>query len=264
MDTSNPTEQVLEAFSVEGEPRLLDGGQGGTWRAGTVVLKPTSLPAETRWRASVLDALPDTDWLRIARPLRAISGDWLHEGWEASQYLAGETDPSRWNTAIESGEAFHELLAAVPRPSFLDSRNDWWSIGDRIAWDLTDWSNVTLLRQLMNSREPISVEEQLVHGDLLGNILYAEGLPPAVIDWAPYWRPTSWAAAVAAVDALCWHGADEEVVERWAHLEEWPQMLVRALLYRMMTDQQAARSRGENWQPHPAYEPVGELVLART
>jgi hypothetical protein len=69
---------------------------------------------------------------------------------------------------------------------------------------------------------------------------------------------------VAVVDALCWHGADEEVVERWTHLAEWPQMLLRALLYRMITDQEAARSRGGDWQPHPAYGPVAKLVLTRT
>jgi hypothetical protein len=65
------------------------------------------------------------------------------------------------------------------------------------------------------------------------------------------------------VDALCWHGADATLVERWAHLAAWPQMLLRALLYRMITDLEAARSRGEDWEPHPAYGPVVALVLGR-
>jgi uncharacterized protein (TIGR02569 family) len=257
-----PSQGVLEAFGAVGEPRLLDGGQGETWLVGSVVLKPAGLAAEARWRASILAALPDTDRVRIARPVRAVSGDWLHEGWEAGHYLAGRTDPTRWDGAIEAGAAFHELLVDVPRPDFLDTRDNWWSRGDRISWDLTAVADVPLLRRLMDARGPISVEKQLVHGDLLGNVLYEPGLPPAIIDWAPYWRPTSWAAAVAVVDALCWHGADDELVERWSHLAEWPQMLLRALLYRMITDLEVTQAAGSDWQPHPAYEPIVKLVLA--
>jgi uncharacterized protein (TIGR02569 family) len=256
-----PPQGVLDAFAAEGEPRLLDGGQGETWRVGAVVLKSAGLAAEVRWRASILDALPDTDQVRIARPLRAVSGDWLHEGWEAWHHIAGRTDPKRWDAAIEAGAAFHELLAEAPRPDFLDSRDNWWSHGDRTAWDLTAIADAPILRRLMAVREPVSVGEQLVHGDLLGNVLYEPGLPPTIIDWAPYWRPTSWAAAVAVVDALCWHGADEALVGRWSHLAEWSQMLVRALLYRMITDLEAAQARGCAWQPHPAYGPVVKLVL---
>jgi uncharacterized protein (TIGR02569 family) len=256
-----PPQSVLEAFGVTGQPRLLEGGQGETWQAGSIVLKPAGMAAEARWRASILNALPDTDRVRIARPVRAVSGDWLHEGWEAGYLVAGRTDPKRWNAAIEAGAAFHELLADVPRPDFLDDRDNWWSRGDRAAWDLAASAEAPVLRRLMEAREPVPAAEQLVHGDLLGNVLYGPGLPPAVIDWAPYWRPTSWAAAVAVVDALCWHGADRDLVERWGHLAHWPQMLLRALLFRMITDQEAAESRSEDWQPHPAYEPVVKLVL---
>jgi hypothetical protein len=35
------------------------------------------------------------------------------------------------------------------------------------------------------------------------------------------------------VDALAWGGADDALVQRWAHLPEWPQMLVRAVLHRI-------------------------------
>lgn len=263
MRTDPPPQDVLEAFAAIGEPQLLDGGQGETWRAGAVVLKPAGFEDEVRWRASILDELPDTDSVRIARPVRALSGDWLHEGWEAWHHLAGRTDPRRWDEAIDAGAAFHELLAAAPRPVFLDSRDNWWSRGDRASWDLNAVADVPVLGRLMEARVPVSIREQLVHGDLLGNVMYEPGLPPAIIDWAPYWRPTSWAAAVAAIDALCWHGADEKLIESWDHLAEWPQMLLRALLYRMITDLEVARSRGQDWEPHPACGPVVDLVLRR-
>jgi len=80
------------------DPQPLDGGQGQTWLAGRIVLKPAGMATEVRWRATVLAALPDTGRLRIARPVAA--------------------------------------------------------------------------------------DQQLVHGDLLGHVLYEPGQPPVIIDWA--------------------------------------------------------------------------------
>ncbi|MCD0446833.1 hypothetical protein LO763_24755 [Glycomyces sp. A-F 0318] len=257
-----PTEDVLAAFGASGGPRPLDGGQGRTWLAGATVLKPVDLAVESRWRASVLDALPETDRLRIARPVRAASGDWVHGGWEASRHAAGRTDPTRWDEALEVGDAFCEALAAVPKPSFLDERDNRWTRADRAAWDLAASADEPLLDRLMRARTPVAADSQLVHGDLLGNLLYEPGLPPAVIDWAPYWRPAAWAAAVTVVDALCWHGADAALVERGSRREQWPQLLLRALLFRMATDREAVREGGGAWRPHPAHGPVADLVLA--
>ena len=45
--TNPPSRQVLTAFGVTAaEPRAVYGGQGTTWRAGKVVMKPTGNPAE--------------------------------------------------------------------------------------------------------------------------------------------------------------------------------------------------------------------------
>ena len=33
--------------------------------------------------------------------------------------------------------------------------------------------------------------------------------------------------------AVAWGGADEGLVERWSSLAEWPQCLLRAVLYRL-------------------------------
>lgn len=108
------------------DPQPLDSGQGQTWLAGRIVLKPAGMATEVRWRATVLAAMPDTGRLRIARPVAA--------------------------------------------------------------------------------------DQQLVHGDLLGHVPYEPGQPPVIIDWVLYWRPVPWAAGVAVADALCWHGADEALI----------------------------------------------------
>lgn len=259
-----PTRDVLEAFGATAEPRPLDGGQGRTWLAGEIVLKPVDLVAESVWRATVLDAMPPSDAFRVARPVRAASGEWLYDGWEASRCTAGHPDPTRWNDAVDVGSAFHEAIADVARPSFLDDRDDLWSRADRSAWDLALLEDVPpLVERVAKARTPVAVDHQLVHGDLLGNVLYEPGLAPAIIDWAPYWRPRSWAVAVAVVDAMCWHGADETLLDRWSNVEAWPQMLLRALLSRMLTDQEAAHSGGRQWEPHPAYTPVAEALIRR-
>ena len=79
----------------------------------------------------------------------------------------------------------------------------------------------------------MSTPAQLVHGDLFGTVLFAGSAPPGITDLAPYWRPAPWAAGVAVVDALAWGGADQDLVARWSHLPEWPQQLLRALLFRL-------------------------------
>ena len=72
-----------------------------------------------------------------------------------------------------------------------------------------------------------------MHGDLYGTVLFAGTAAPGITDITPYWRPASWAAGVVVVDALAWGEADDGLVERWAPLPEWPQMLLRALMFRL-------------------------------
>jgi uncharacterized protein (TIGR02569 family) len=38
---------------------------------------------------------------------------------------------------------------------------------------------------------------------------------------------------VAVVDALSWGDADDGLIDRWDGLPEWPQMLLRALMFRL-------------------------------
>lgn len=240
-----PTRAVLAAFGVEEDPVRLTGGRGGTWRAGGVVLKPVDFGPETVWRAEVLDRLPDGAGFRVARPVRTTAGAWVAHGWEATRFVSGEPDVTRPDDVLRAGIAFHAALAEVPRPAFLDRRDDPWSTGDRVAWEERPLhaspAAMDLLRPLVDARRPVDLPAQAVHGDLPGNVLFADGRPPAVIDWPPYWRPPAWASAVAVVDALCWYGGGPDLAARWSHLPEWRQMLIRALIYRIVTDDQRAR-----------------------
>jgi len=263
---NRPPEAVLTAFGVNNGPVLLPGGKGVAWRADHLVVKPVEFLAETLWRAEVLHALPNSAEFRVARPIRTVDGAWVADGWEASLLVAGEPDVSRQDDVLRAGIAFHAAIVDLPRPAFLDQCNDPWSYGDRVAWDelpvQASAVAMGLLQPLVDARRPVDLISQVVHGDLPGNVLFADGLPPAVIDWPVYWRPTSWASAVAVADALCWYDAQPDLIARWSHLPRWGQMLVRALIYRIVTDDVVFGPTGWTADHFSAYRPVIELATA--
>jgi uncharacterized protein (TIGR02569 family) len=92
------------------------------------------------------------------------------------------------------------------------------------------------LDRLLALLKPIDTESQLIHGDLTGNVLFDEELPPAILDLSPYCRPARFASAVVVADALVWQRADEALVHAFDTDAEFPQHLVRALIYRIVTD----------------------------
>ncbi|MFG1969211.1 TIGR02569 family protein [Nonomuraea fuscirosea] len=228
-----PPPDVLAAFGAAGEPVWM----GGAWRAGDLALKEVGFLPETLWRAGVLAELPESPHFRVARPVAAAGGGWVSQGWEATRMVPGVPDVRRQDDVLRTGAAFHEAIAHLPRPGFLDRREDPWTHGDRVAWEELPVPGAAggLLEPLVRARRPVDLPGRAVHGDLPGNVLFADGLPPAIIDWPVYWRPPSWAAAVAVADALCWYGASPALAARWAHLPEWGQMLIRALIYRIVT-----------------------------
>src|SRR5581483_816866 len=239
MSSLEPSAAVLAAFGTQAPPEPLGGGQEKAWRSGEIVLKPLDMPeAGLAWQAELFATLA-TDGFRIALPLRATDGSLVVEGWCGWEALDGRHEDGRWREIIGVGERLHAALRGVPRPHFLDERTDRWAIGDRVAWgDLpaAEFAHVKHVPRLVAAMLPLEAPSQLVHGDLTGNVLFAEGLAPAIIDFVPYWRPTAYAAAIVVADALVWEGADESLLDAVAHLDDFPQYLLRALVFRAVTD----------------------------
>jgi uncharacterized protein (TIGR02569 family) len=236
--TTPPPAEVLHAFGVTGVPSLMDGGMGRTWRVGDVVLKPVTDEVEHAWVAEVYDGWTCPD-VRVPQPLRA-SGAWSYAGWGAHLLVPGTTaraseDPG-WFAWVH--EVFHEAVTHLARPSFLDDREDAWSYGDRVAWEGLAPQGEPPTRRLLDRAierlQPVGLEPQVVHGDLGGNVL-RDGDRPGVIDWPAYHRPRAWALAVVATDAVCWEGADPSLLDRWYDDASWPQLLLRAVVYRLAT-----------------------------
>jgi uncharacterized protein (TIGR02569 family) len=241
-----PPRSVLRAFGAAEPPRLLAGGQGISWVAGGLVLKPGGGPVHAWW-GEALDDVTAVGF-RLATPVRTLHGTWSWEGWSATRWVDGagpdRTDPSTWVQVVDAARAFHQAVAHLPRPGCIHVRDDRWAVADRAAWGegalrihptLTD-----LWARLRPAVQPLGAA-QVVHGDLAGNVLLSPGLPPAIIDVSPYWRPPAYAEGVVMADALCWHGAPASLLDRTGVPVT---AVARALLFRIATTSQAASVRG--------------------
>ena len=253
-----PPRAVIEAFGGVGSPSPLAGGRGTAWRVGRIVLRPVD-PAEPPlgWQRDVLGSIgddrgdvgpgpsevaarsPQDAGFRVSLPLTTLAGEFVSDSWCAWQFVEGAHAEGRWREIIAVGERFHRAIAEVPEPAFVARRSDPWAIADRIAWEELDaggLADVEHLAELASARRAVEARCQLVHGDLTGNVLFADGLPPAVIDLSLYWRPPAYASAVVVADALVWEGADESLLDAVAHVPGFPQFLVRALIMRLVVD----------------------------
>ena len=210
---------------------LLPGGTGRTWRAGPLVLKPLDRArAEIEWQADVLARVRENGF-RVAPPVPLIV-----EGWTAWRHVEGRHEPGRWLDIIAVGERFHAALAGVSRPSaIVDAGVEPWATGDRVAWGDQRFE---ALDDILAALRPVTEPSGLIHGDLTGNVLFDDELPPAIIDFTPYWRPLGFQSAIVVADALVWESAPPELADA-VDL----QYLLRALIYRAVTSMVA----GTEW-----------------
>ena len=127
---------MIRAFNGSpGSLVRLPGGQGGSWRAGGVVLKRAELDSAAPWLGPALQSMPSDPAFRLARPLASRRGTWTVQGWEATEWLAGRHEPGRWRDAIAVSEAFHRAVRehVAERPAAIASSSAW-GVGDRVAW----------------------------------------------------------------------------------------------------------------------------------
>lgn len=265
MIDERPPDHVLAAFGLkDAAPQpAWDGG----WRYGEIVLSLVADHARAAWSAKVRETL-FVDGLRLARPVRSTDGRYVVSGWRADTYVAGVPE-ARHDEVVSVGVRLHEVTAVLERPRFLTqgpvppwTEVDIFTVADRAAWEERPLRTLPLgapemptspdrsqsmevLTQLAGLRRPTESPSQLVHGDLYGTVLFAGTAAPGITDITPYWRPASWAAGVAVVDAMAWGGADDELIERWEELPEWPQMLLRALMFRLAVHTLHPRSSPE-------------------
>ncbi len=248
---ARPPDRALLAFGVRRQPvHPLGGGQGRAWAAGDLVLKPVDDVVEAVWAADVLASLVE-DGFRINRPVRSRADQWVVDGWSAWRRLRGEHDTAgRWSDVLRVGRKVTAALSGLPAPAFLGTRTDPWAVADRMAWGEGPCTVLhEVLRPLAERLTDVVVPDhgpsQVIHGDLTGNVLFAAGLPPGVIDFTPYWRPAGFCLAIVAVDAVLWHGARTWLPGAVPGTDDGTSLLARAALRRLITSDRLAAGRPE-------------------
>ena len=258
----------MTAFGVKGgAPEPLGDGWDSGWRSGEIVLSQISDHARAAWSANTRESL-FVDGLRLARPVRSTDGRYVVAGWRADTFVEGSPEP-RHDEVVSAAVRLHEATAKLERPRFLTQAPvppwtdvDVFTAADRVVWDERLLKSLPLgapeieatphrqearelLEHLAALRTPTKSTSQLVHGDLYGTVLFAGAAAPGITDITPYWRPAAWAAGVVVVDALSWGNADDGLIERWEDFSEWPQMLLRALMFRLAVHVLHPRSTAE-------------------
>lgn len=237
------------------EPVPLGADWDGGWLCGEIVLSAVADHARAAWSAKVRESL-EVEGVRLARPVRSTDGRYVVSGWRADTFIKGTPEP-RHDEVVSMSGRLHAATSQLERPRFLVqppvppwAEVDVFVAADRAAWETVPLrsakgaeqldspspdgrKSLELISGLATLRKPVHGRDQLVHGDLFGTVLFSGALAPGITDITPYWRPPAWAAAVAVVDAISWGGADEALIGRWEDLPEWPQMLLRAVLFRL-------------------------------
>jgi uncharacterized protein (TIGR02569 family) len=234
---NHPPDHVAAAFGVAHSPPCpVQGGQDTTFRAGDLAIKKCDDVERAEWLSGVLETIQEKGF-RVARPARACSGRFVVVGWCATRWIEGTTAiEGRWQEAIEALQAFHRALSQVPWSPILHRMDNPYDRADDAVW-LAWPQNVDIgqcaerLRRLLC---PVTLPSQLVQGDPSeGNLLFAPGQPPGIIDVAPYWHPADWGIAMLIADGIAWSGAPADLLD---HVKSWPQMdqlLIRAVLFRL-------------------------------
>jgi uncharacterized protein (TIGR02569 family) len=265
---SPPSADTLASFGLTGTPIPIPGGRGLCYRIGEVIFKPCDDSAETQWLSQLsttLLSLSPTAY-RLAMPLPSVSdaNNFVVNGWVASSLVTGTPSLSYLDALFRASRALHTDLAKLvnEKPVVITNRAfNRYDEADNVTWsekslEDVDKVNYGLLTQLQPILDRISgamrpmpdshalLVSQVVHMDLLGNVLFEDGQPPGVIDLTLYWRPPAYAEAVMAADGLAWHGSvGPELVNMYLRdskagsldREIRVQLLVRALYWRCLT-----------------------------
>jgi hypothetical protein len=137
-----PTQRAITQFGMNtADLRRLAGGAGMTWTDGRVVVKPVGYVPEHDWVCSVYAGWA-SDEVRVPQPVRPRASDdsWSVDGWGAHVFVPGRNahPETELDVIAEASGRFHAAVALLPRPAFIDSREDPWAFGDRLAWEAAE------------------------------------------------------------------------------------------------------------------------------
>ena len=211
---------VVDAFQgVPGLPEPAGHGWDHGWRIGPYVYSRASGVA-AGWSAKLRGTL-QVDGVRLARPVRSTDGRFVVAGWKASTWIDGEL-ARRVDETVLVALRLAEALAAQPAPPEPEQA-DPFVLADQRAWE-----------EDAPEYRPVTGPLQVGHADLLASTLYHGTQAPVVTDLVPFAapRPAAYTAALVIVDGLIAGAVDDGIIDRFRHLPDMDQLLLRAVSYR--------------------------------
>ncbi|TPX07538.1 uncharacterized protein E0L32_002141 [Thyridium curvatum] len=251
-----PPPDVIEAFGLNGSPEPMPGGRGLCYIVDQVVFKPSDDDVEAQWISKLVADLhiSSQTLYRLAAPISTVSrpGTFLFKGWTASAFMPGSASPrGRFADIFGASRAFHADLAVLvlSKPDEIGRQSNRWTKAESVVWDGVDVDEIEglhkatlaqfqpLLDKLCQVWRPLpdDIPCQLIHGDLTGNLLFEENMPPVILDHTFYWRPAEYANAIVVADGLAWAGEDRGLVDLYKANDNSIQLLVRAMYWRCLT-----------------------------
>jgi len=136
--------------------------------------------------------------VRVPEPVRPQGpgeAGWSSDGWGAQVLLRGrDTGLDELDLIKEASDAFHRCVSDPPRPGFMDDRDDPWALGDRLAWEGIEpdgeGETLALIGRLQSHLAPVAERPQVIHGDILPNVmLIDEDVPVVIVGHRIFARP---------------------------------------------------------------------------
>ncbi|RNE49039.1 TIGR02569 family protein [Corynebacterium alimapuense] len=211
---------VIAAFQGEaGIPEPAGHAWDNGWRVGSVIYSRSG-GVSTGWSAKLRTGLK-VEGVRIARPVRSTDGRFVVAGWKASSRIVGDLS-RRVDETVGVALRLADALASQPAPPDPEAA-DPFILADRRTWEET-------APEYREIKAPV----QVGHADLLASTIYHGAQVPAVTDVVPFAepRPHGYTAALVMVDGLIAGAVDIGIVDRFRHIPDIDQLLLRAVSYR--------------------------------
>lgn len=283
--TTPPPAHILASFQVPAaRPVQLDPVWGRGWRCDRAVIGAADEPARAAWIARTMAKMRPAG-VSVSRPILSSDGRYSVSGWRARTFLSGHRAP-RFDEIAMAALRVSEALKGESRPAFLHpptmsgqwNETDIYAAAEEAGFseDPTQWVKAALRQdavpredvalalgkaaELAAARGEITEESQLVHGDVLGCMLFDGYSDPVLTDLVPAWRPAAWPVALMVVDAMAWGNGSDALLDRWSHIPDFWQLVLRAALYRVLLHAMLPNARPDAWR---GLSRVADVIIAR-
>ena len=168
---------VLEAFGIQHDIYLLSGGQWTSWRCGDFVLKPHEDSESYEGIARMVNSIEPQDF-RISRYHPTVHGTYSYKGWGCTRFESGTEVTGRITDKYAVARSLHDLFAKIEKPRDWHASVSPWSRAHQISWQKTPLPETchpdiaAVIWNVFQYYSPLRLENQIIHGDLCGNILF--------------------------------------------------------------------------------------------